>query len=271
MKKICVVLIVALIAAVPLARAQFGLFSMPVFDLTNYLNALNELAQLEQQLNELVLTYDQLVLEYKQMKWMAQMLPGLQNYMYISAPWQLSASANTYGSTGAWTNAVDSGASPIDGYNQATDPLGIYGPAFAQIPADQIGRVKSDYASVELADAANIHSLAVLGALRSKASEAEKSIGSMESASLWDDPDFNTEIAVLNKINATDVMGLRTGQETNQLLVSLLEQTVTESKARRDAEAEAIDNDIAFRQNAAALGMSGVSGTTEAITSFTMP
>jgi hypothetical protein len=271
MKKICLVLIVFSIAAVPIAKAQFGLFSMPVFDLTNYLNALNELAQLEQQLNQLVQTYDQLVLEYKQMKWMAQILPGLDTYMYIAAPWQLSASANTYGSTGAWTSAVDSGSSPIDGYNQAVDPLGVYGPAFAEIPADQIERVKSNYASVELADAANIHSLAVLGSLRGKAAEAEQSIGSLESASLWEDPDFNTEIAVLNKINAADVMGLRTSQETNQLLVSLLEQTVTESKARRDAEAEAIDNDIAFRQNATAAGMSGVSGTTQAITSFSMP
>jgi hypothetical protein len=271
MKKASVILLSTILLAIPVAHAQFGLFTMPVFDATNYLNALDELAQLEQQLSQLVKTYDQLVLEYNQMKWMAQRLPGLSNYTYLSAPWQSSTATNTYGSTGAWSNAVNSGTSPGDGYSQAVDPLAVYGPAFALIPADQLERVKSDYASVELADAANIHSIAVLGSLRGKAGEAEESIRSLESATLSLDPDMNTEIAVLNKVNAAEIMGLRTSQETNELLVSLVEQTLTESKARRDSEAEAIDIDIAFRQNAATAGMSGVSGTTQAITSFTMP
>lgn len=178
---------------------------------------------------------------------------------------------NTYGTTGTWTNAINSGIGAASGYRQAVEGLASYGQAFGRIPADQVGRAVTNYATVELADAANIHSIEVLGLERSRAETAQNAIRALESASLSTADEMNTEIAVLNKINASDMMALRTGTETNQLLVSLLEQAVTESKARRDAVARAINVDVAFRLNALDAGMAGVRGTTQTITSFIMP
>lgn len=261
--------ILFLMAAIPFARAQFG--TMPVFDATNYLNALERYFQLQQQLSQLIRSYDQLVLEYRQMLWMAQKLPDLARQRFIFAPWQYSSATDNYGKTGLWVSAINSATSAIQGYLAAVDQLETYGAAFALIPADQVERVKTNYASVELADAANIHSIDVLGRQRVKAEDAERAIRTLEAASLSEDGNMNTEIAVLNKINAANMMALRSGQETNQLLVSLLEQTVTEAKARRDANTTAINIDIAYRLYALDAGMSGVTDTTQAITSFVMP
>ena len=67
------------------------------------------------------------------------------------------------------------------------------------------------------------------------------------------------------------MMALRAGQDGNQLLVSLLEQTLTDSKARRDAEAAVVNANVEFRLNARDIGMKGVRNTTDAILTFRMP
>ena len=132
-------------------------------------------------------------------------------------------------------------------------------------------RAKTDYATVELADAANLHGIEVLGNQRAKTRLTEEAIAALENASLSTEDRFNTEIAVLNKINAASVMALRAGQDTNQLLVSLLEEQITDSKARRDAETSAINANIAFWIRAMDAGMEGIRGTTAAIRSFRIP
>ena len=67
------------------------------------------------------------------------------------------------------------------------------------------------------------------------------------------------------------MMALRAGQDSNQVLVSLLEQVITDSKSRRDAEASVINSNVELRLNAREAGMEGVRGTTQAITTFRMP
>lgn len=159
----------------------------------------------------------------------------------------------------------------MNGYRRAVERLMTYGPALGRIPADQIDRTKTEYATVELEDAANVHGIEVVGAQRAKAQAATSAIEILEGVSLSDGNLVNTEIAVLNKINATDMMALRAGQDTNQLLVAMLEQSVTGSKARRDAEASVINANIACRLYARDAGLEGIAGTTQAITSFRMP
>ena len=56
---------------------------------------------------------------------------------------------------------------------------------------------------------------------------------------------MNTEIAVLNKINAALMASLRGTRDTNRVLVSALEQQVVESKRKRDAEVSEINAAIA--------------------------
>ena len=64
---------------------------------------------------------------------------------------------------------------------------------------------------------------------------------------------MNTEIAVLNKINAANVINVRNTQDSNKLLVALAEEQIIEAKRKRDAEAQAINNHIRFMADAKAV------------------
>lgn len=86
----------------------------------------------------------------------------------------------------------------------------------------------------------------LVGRLRANAPDVENSIQSLEDDSLSTDPDLNTEVSVLNKINAANVLALRNSQDTNKLLVTLAEQQIIDAKRKRDSEASAINTHIQF-------------------------
>ncbi len=266
---IAILILIVLTMVLPATAQIFG--PIPVVDWSNLAEAVETVAQLERQYAQLVTTYRQIVLEYQQMLKMAMILPDLRLYRFTPASWRFSSSANTYGNTAGWTGAINSGFGAVDGYLRAVERLATYGPAFGRIPADQLDRARTEYATVEIEDAANVHGIEVAGAQRVKASEATAAIDALERVSLSDAELLNTEIAVLNKINAAGMMAIRSSQDANQILVALLEQAVAESKARRDAEVSAINANIACRLYTRDLAMSGILGTTEAITSFRMP
>ena len=170
MKKKLAVLILLVAVAVTGALAQIPFFGgLPVFDVTNFGNALKRHFELVRQYEQLVVEYEQLVLEYEHFLWMAKQLPGLPRHKLSWTPWRYSSSTNIYGTSGGWTSAINSGGGVIPGYRRATEPLRTFGAALSNIPANQVERVKTDYATVELTDAANLHGIEVLGAQRAKA------------------------------------------------------------------------------------------------------
>src|SRR5439155_6982054 len=135
---------------------------------------------------------------------------------------------------------------------------------------DELSRVKSQYASVELADGTNTNALLTIGTIRGKAATLETQINNLEQDSLSDDTSLNSEVQVLNKINATNVLTLRSIQDSNKLLASLLEQQTVAAKQQRETTANAINTDISRR--ASLLGnMNQVTGTlTDSLENFRM-
>jgi hypothetical protein len=135
----------------------------------------------------------------------------------------------------------------------------------------ELGRVQSQYASIQLVDGANINAMATIGAIRGSAGNIQTQIGNLEQDSYSGDSSLNTEVSVLNKINAAGVLTLRTVQDSNKLLASLLEQQTILAKQQRDATTNAINTDIA-RQASMAGNMSQVTGTiTDSLENFRMP
>jgi hypothetical protein len=228
-----------------LVRAQFG-FGITVFDPTNWVEAINQLRQLEAQYRQLVQTYMVVRGQYDHMINMARRIPVAMATRYRAAltPWRYPSATNTYGTTGGWMAAVNSGLSVATGYFESAERLLAYGAAMGNVPADQRDRLMKRYATVELTDGANQHGIEAVGALRRNALAVETAIQGLEDDSLSADPNYNTEVGVLNKINAATVIALRNGQDTNKLLVSLAEQQVVDSKRRRDAEVKAINTHI---------------------------
>ena len=236
-----------LITATSLAFAVLGVGDV-VYDPAAVANLVRQFHQMEQEYVQLVATYQTVRSQYSQMIFMAKMVPTelRGRYRTLATPWRNSTATDTYGATASWTAAINSGLDVHDGYQRATQRLNAYGAAFSKIPTEQLDRVKANYATVELTDGANQSTMDLLGRLRANAPEVAIAIKNLETDTLSSDPNLNSEIAVLNKINAANLVALRNGQDTNQLLVALAEQEVLDAKRKRDAEANAINEHIRF-------------------------
>lgn len=275
MKKLLLLSFVALaLAASPSgANAQFGVSI--VYDPTNYANALLRYAQLVQQLNQLRATYDQIVNQYNLALQMSRNLPNMAaRYAALWAPWRQTDSQDLYGNTTTWINGINSGVFPtvVNGYQQATNTLLPYTPALlAAMPANEIQRVQSDAATIQLADGAAENAMEMIGAIRANALNTTDTINNIQNDSLSDDPNLNTEASILNKVNATNVLSLQNAQDTNKLLVSLLEQQTILSKQARDSATNVSNADISRRLNSVAFGQQLSGGIGQTLNTYRLP
>jgi len=269
-RKLVVCLVVPLTVASPLF-AIFGIGDV-VFDPSNYAEALAQAAQLTKQYEQLVQTYQTVRSQYDQMVQMARQVPVnmTQRYRAATTPWKTSVATNTYGSTAGWINSINTGTGVSAGYKQATQSLAAYD-SLSAIPPEQRARITTEYATVELADGSNQSSMESIGRLRANAPGVATAIQGLETDSLSSNPDMNTEIAVLNKINAANIIGLHNSQDTNQLLIALTESQVVAAKRMRDAEARAINHHIRFVREGKAVLDAQSKGSADAMMAWRMP
>ena len=275
MKKLLLISLLALtIGLAPQsAHAQFG-FSV-VYDPTNYANAVLRYSQLVAQLNQLRSTYLQILNQYNLAVQMSRNLPNMATrYAATWAPWHYASAQDAYGNATPWINGVNSGSVPrvLGGYQRATNPLAIYPPSLlSQMPATQLERLESDAATIELTDAAAQNAMETIGAIRANAVQTVNTISNIQSDSLSDNPGLNTEVGVLNKVNATNVLALQNAQDTNKLLVALLEQQTIVSKQLRDQAAVITSADLARRTATVPLGQQLTNGIGQTLTSYQLP
>ena len=272
MKRIALAILLSLGLFITTASAQFG---GVVYDPTNYHNAVLRYLQLQQQLIQLRNSYVQLVAQYNLAMQMARNIQNMPaRYRAQFSNWRSTFAPNTYGNTAGWVNGINFGQSATvnTGYRQATTELLPYNPSFLSgMTPDELRRVQSQYATVELSDGANATAIASIGSIRGNAQGLESRIANLEQDSLSSDPNLNTEVSVLNKINAASVLTLRTVQDSNKLLASLLEQQTIIAKQQRESTANAINAEIA-RRAALAGNLAQVTGTlTNSLQNLRMP
>jgi hypothetical protein len=136
---------------------------------------------------------------------------------------------------------------------------------------DELSRVHSQYATVQLTDGANTTAMATIGSIRGNAQTLQTQINNLEQDSFSNDSNLNTEVSVLNKINAAGVLTLRTLQDSNKLLTSLLEEQTILAKQQRESTANTINADIQ-RQASLSANMAQVTSTlTNSLQNFRMP
>jgi len=113
--------------------------------------------------------------------------------------------------------------------------------------------------------------MATIGSIRGNAQSVQAQITNLEQDSFSSNPDLNTEVSVLNKINAAGVLTLRTLQDSNKLLAALLEQQTILAKQQRDITTTTINAEIQ-RQASLAGNMAQVTATmTASLQNFRMP
>jgi hypothetical protein len=271
-KKIPAVVLV-LILCVGTASAQFG--SGIVYDPTNYQNALLRYYQLQQHLIQLQQNVAKVTAHLNLALQMAQFVKNMPaRYRAVFSQWRNVTSLNTFGNTSSWISGINSGLLPnINlGYQRSTTQLLPYSPdELSGMNASELSRVQSQYASVELADGANMNAMATIGSIRGNADSVQTQIANLEQDSFSDDPGLNTEVSVLNKINAAGVLTLRTLQDSNKLLASLLEQQTILAKQQREVTTNTINAEIE-RQASLAGNMAQVTSTmTDSLQNFRMP
>jgi hypothetical protein len=264
--------VLLLIAGLVAGSASAQLGSGIVYDPTNYQNALLRYYQLRQHLLQLEKTYIQVVTQYNLALRMSQSIQNMPaRYRALFSQWKSGSALNTFGNTSGWITGVNTG-NVGGGYRQSTTELSLYDPGhLSAMDPFELSRVKSQYASVQLADGANETAMATIGSIRGSASQVQTQIGNLESDSLSNDPDLNSEVSVLNKINAANILTLRSLQDSNKLLASLLEVQTVLAKQQREATTNTINSDIARRQSAAGNIAQVTTTLTNSLENFRMP
>src|SRR5208283_4207158 len=273
MKRKALLFLLVIGLCVGTASAQFG--SGIVYDPTNYQNALLRYYQLQQHLLQLQKSYAQIT---NQLNLAMQMATFIRNmparYRALFSQWRNVTSLNTFGNTGSWISGINSGLLPNinTGYQKSTTQLLPYSTDhLSGMDPFELERVQSQYASVQLLDGANVNAMATIGSIRGSAQDIQTQIGNLEQDSFSSDSGLNSEVSVLNKINAAGVMTLRTVQDSNKLLASLLEMQTILAKQQRESTTNSINADIQ-RQAGLAANMTQVTGTlTNSLQTFRMP
>src|SRR6266481_3443368 len=251
-KRSAVIAVVIALLLVPAAsQAQFG-FGVIAYDPTNYANAVLRYSQLVQQLAQLRQTYQQVLNQYNlalQMSRNVQNMPA--RYRATFSQWRTFTANDLYGNTRGWVGSANgSGPQTVSpAYQQATIPLLAYSQADLNAinPADA-RNLKSVYASLQLADGANVSALTTVGNVRANAQTVQQQIANLEQDSLSGDASLNSEVSIMNKINASNVLTLRTLQDANNLRVAALEQQVLQAKQQRDIDTANLNFTIQMRQ-----------------------
>src|SRR2546430_101246 len=273
MKRKIFVFMLVMGLAVGTASAQFG--SGIVYDPTNYHNALLRYYQLQQHLLQLQKSYAKITSQLNLAMQMATFVRNMPaRYRAVFSQWRNVTSLNTFGNTGSWISGINSGLLPTinTGYQMSTTQLLPYSAAhLAGMDSSELSRAQSQYASVQLVDGANINAMATIGSIRGNADSVQAQIANLEQDSFSTDPNLNTEVSVLNKINAANVLTLRTVQDSNKLLASLLEQQTILAKQQREATTNAINADISRRANLSGNILQVTSTLTDSLQNFRMP
>ncbi len=249
------IMAIGILAAVLIRPAvSYGQFGGIVYDPTNYANAVLRYNQLIQQLTQLRQTYQQVLNQYNLA---LQMSTNLRNmparYRATFSEWRNFTANDLYGNTNAWVNAVNGAGAQSVGpaYLRATIPFLAYTHAdLNAIHPTDAQNLRSTYAYLELSDGANVSALTTVGNVRANAATVQQQIRNLELDSLSGDPALNSEVSVLNKINASNVLTLRTLQDANNIRLATLEQQVLQAKRQRDIDAANLNFAIELRQNA---------------------
>lgn len=272
-KPTVVLIFVALFLLPIVAEAQFG--SGVVFDPTNYHNALLRYYQLQQHLVELQKTVSKVTSQLNLAIQMARYVQNMEaRYRAVFSQWRHFSASDLYGNTAGWIGAVN-GAGPQSvspAYQRAIIPFLTYNQTFLDAinPADAL-HLKSAAASMQLADGANISALTTVGNIRGNAQALQLQIANLEQDSFSQDNNLNSEVSVLNKINAANVLTLRSLQDANNLQVAVLEQQVLQAKRQRDNDAANLNFTSQMRQQATQNLAPFSSNLTQSLANYRLP
>ena len=236
------------------ARAQFV-----VYDPSNYIQALARYAQLLQQ--------------YRFWVAQARRLPVdlARRYRLIPVRWQTHNARHIYTYAEPILSALNLGDTTGVLYDVSTERLDTLDDLLTSVPPELRPRLRLNYGSIQLDDSVAKTAIDQIGTTRTNGSLALSTIQNMEDDAVSSFDEYHTQIALLNKINGANVLGLRLNETAGQLQMHILEQLVVQNKRSRDAEAELMDAHLFQWRHGAAYGREMFSRTAAALDSWRLP
>ena len=182
-------------------------------------------------------------------------LGSLARFRASATDWLLSSSADRHGTSGGWTrvlNGESAASAAVDAYGRAAAPVPDWNSAMGSLPVRVQDSVRQEHATVELADAASVRSMSVLGELRRLAPQRRSAHDALEQSAL--DPSNGAQAlpALMGKVAVGQVRQVRGTEQTNQLLDALLEAEIAGLKRDRDRLARSMTAAAEYRAMAAA-------------------
>lgn len=224
-RRLLVVLITGLcLAAAAPARAQ-----IPVIDAFNLI----ETAQTAYNTYQ---AYRALLREYEVLVTMARRHRDMARYVTQDVPLIIHDVAR-YPSAAPLLQALNVGDPAGDRYFQVVRPAERLQSFAGTLSADARAMIQRAYATIDIADSTASMAAHQLGHVRVFSRNAQAAITSVERDTLGGSDDLHQETAILDRINAAQVIARRQDAVTNQLMSHLVEQWLVTNKRERDAEA----------------------------------
>lgn len=228
-RRLITVLLVVVILVVPMrVRAQ----GIPVYDVSNWLQAVAQFAQTLEQVRIMVRQARRLPLDM------------VTRYRGYSVQWSLHDIDARLQYAQRILGALNMGDRTGSAYRQVTQPLDLPAAALARMPPGLQRRLTNAYAGIELADSVAARAIDQLGLMRTEGPRNLLVAATMERDAASINDDLHTQTAVLNKINAAATLQLRMQDHMQQSLLGTLEQLLVANRRQRDSEAALINATI---------------------------
>src|SRR5580698_10482586 len=257
MKRLMLTVTLSLCAGAPAAHAQFG--SGIVFDPTQSGHAIvqieNEGKSLENEAQQIengtkiftntvkiattaLQTYNTVQQQYNLYREMMNS-PAMLYQRFLSPRSDLMLMqqiSNTYGNSMGWLNASNTGTGAAVSYQQAVVPRTPNTvPGYGTTSAAGQQQIAAQGATIDIGDSVMSTNLQVLGTIRANQVARQTDITNLENASQSQDPNQQTIMATLQRINQALLLQLRTQQDANQINADLALQQMIAQKQQQDA------------------------------------
>jgi hypothetical protein len=221
-RRFCLVALMLLVPAV--ARAQ-----VPVIDALNLVETARTAYNTYQ-------TYRKLVEQYELLVRMARRAAGMSRYRTPDVP-VVFHDPGRYVAGAPFIRALNSGDPSGQGFDSVTRTPLRPEAVLSGLSAAARRDVERAFSTIDISDSVGALASNQIGHVRGFASSTTGAIRVLENDTLGGSDNEHYQTAILDRINAAQVIARRQDTSTNQLISHLVEQSLVQTKRERDTEA----------------------------------